>query len=258
MQEKERFEEHHNTEDARPEKYVGHDINKETTEMSLEQQNQSAISDASQEMSSSGAAGKDSARSEVSEKVKKIKDFIISLKREIDEKDKKIKEYEELIKRIAADFDNYKKKVNKEKVEYVRFATKDLVLDLLPVIDNFDRAVEMINSANIDGTAKDLFVGIQLIHKELLNVLMKYGVVKVDVEGKILDPNISEVIEVEEVEVQNEEDKDIVLKEYQKAYKMYDQVIRSAKVKVQKRRKKLENKSQDEKETGSGGVSSSS
>lgn len=257
MQEKEKIEEHHSTEDARPEEYVEHGTSRETTEMNLEQQNKDTTSDASQGVSYSGVE-KDGVRVEASEKVKKIKDFIISLKKEIEEKDKKIKEYEELIKRIAADFDNYRKKVNKEKVEYVRFATKDLVLDLLPVIDNFDRAIEMINSANIDGTAKDLFIGIQLIHKELLNVLMKYGVVKVDVEGKILDPNLSEVIEVEEVEVQDEEDKDIVLKEYQKAYMMYDQVIRPAKVKVQKRRKKLENKSIDEGETESGGVSSSS
>lgn len=253
MQEKERFEEYQNTGEAQNTEDIQHNVGEETSKVDLGQQNQS------QEISSSGSSvNEDNIKTESSEKIRKIKDFIISLKREIDEKDRKIKEYEELIRRIAADFDNYKKKVNKEKVDYVRFATKDLVLDLLPVIDNFDRAVEMINNANIDGAAKDLFVGIQLIHKELLNVLMKYGVVKVDVEGKILDPNISEVIEVEEVEVQDEEEKDIVLKEYQKAYKMYDQVIRSAKVKVQKRRKKKENKSQEERGTGSGGVSSSS
>lgn len=199
-------------------------------------------------------------KEEEKEKVKQIKEFILSLKKQVEEKENKIKEYEDLIKRIAADFDNYKKKVNKEKIEYTRFANKDLILDILPIMDNFDRAISAIENANIPDNIKDLFIGIKLIHKELMNVLMKYGVVSLDVEGKIFDPNISEVIEVEEVEVE-EEDKDIVIKEYLKAYKMYDQVIRPAKVKVQKRRKKKEaegeNKSSPE-DAGDGGVSSSS
>ncbi|MFN4244742.1 MAG: nucleotide exchange factor GrpE [Brevinematia bacterium] len=193
------------------------------------------------------------------DKLKKIKDFIDSLKQQIAEKDKKIKEYEDLIKRLAADFDNYKKKVSKEKIEYTRFANKDLILDLLPIIDNFDRAVSVIENTDLGDNIKDLFVGIKLIHKELINILLKYGVVKVDVEGRIFDPSISEVIEVEEVE--GEDEKDIVVKEYTKAYKMYDQVIRPAKVKVQKRRKKKnneENRSPESGDVGDGGVSSSS
>ncbi|MCX8028750.1 MAG: nucleotide exchange factor GrpE [Brevinematales bacterium] len=194
------------------------------------------------------------------DKVKKIKEFILNLKKEIELKESKIREYEDLIKRLAADFDNYKKKVNKEKVEYVRFATKDFILDLLPIIDNFDRAIESIERANLDDSAKDIFIGIKLIYKELMNVLLKYGVVRIDMEGKIYDPNISEVIEVEEVEVEDD-DKDVVVKEYLKAYKMYDNVIRPGKVKVQKQRKKSKEKNTNninDEGTGSGGVSSSS
>ncbi|MEN2998633.1 MAG: nucleotide exchange factor GrpE [Brevinematia bacterium] len=190
-----------------------------------------------------GEGGENSMDKNVSDKVKQIKEFILSLKQQIEERDRRIKEYEELVRRIAADFDNYKKKVSKEKVEYIRFANKDLVLDLLPIIDNFDRAISAIENSNLDNSAKDLFVGIKLIRKELMNVLLKYGVVSVDVEGKIFDPNISEVIEVEEVESNEGEDKDVVVKEYLKAYKMYDQVIRHAKVKVQKRRRKTEKQS---------------
>ncbi len=196
------------------------------------------------------------------DKVRKIKDFILSLKKDIEQKDKKIKEYEDMIKRLAADFDNYRKRVSKEKIEYTRFANKDLILDLLPIIDNFDRAISAIDSVNLDENLKEIFVGIKLIHKELINVLMKYGVVKIDVEGNIFDPNISEVVEVDEVEIEDEEEKDIVVKEYVKGYKMYDQVIRPAKVKVQKRRKKRKEDNQSDKETsegtGDGGVSSSS
>lgn len=196
------------------------------------------------------------------DKVRKIKDFILSLKKDIEQKDKKIKEYEDMIKRLAADFDNYRKRVSKEKIEYTRFANKDLILDLLPIIDNFDRAISAIDSVNLDENLKEIFVGIKLIHKELINVLMKYGVVKIDVEGNIFDPNISEVVEVDEVEIEDEEEKDIVVKEYVKGYKMYDQVIRPAKVKVQRRRKKRKEDNQSDKETsegtGDGGVSSSS
>ncbi len=193
-------------------------------------------------------------------KLKQIKEFVLSLKQQIEEKDKKIKEYEDLIKRLAADFDNYKKKVNKDKIEYTRFANKDLILDLLPIIDNFDRAISVIENANLNDSIKDLFVGIKLIYKELTNILLKYGVVKVDVEGKIFDPSISEVIEVEEVETE-EEEKEIVIKEYIKAYKMHDQLIRPAKVKVQKRKKKKtteENKSSESGDAEDGGISSSS
>lgn len=194
------------------------------------------------------------------DKVRKVKEFILSLKREIEARDKKIKEYEDLIKRLAADFDNYRKRVSKEKIEYTRFANKDLILDLLPIMDNFDRAISAIDSANLEENVKEIFVGIKLIHKELINILMKYGVVKIDVEGNIFDPNISEVVEVDEVEIDEGEEKDIVVKEYVKGYKMYDQVIRPAKVKVQKRRKKKENSKSDKSEegTGDGGVSSSS
>ncbi|MGB9621886.1 MAG: nucleotide exchange factor GrpE, partial [Brevinematia bacterium] len=88
----------------------------------------------------------------------------------------------------------------------------------------------------------DLFVGIKLVHKELINLLFKYGVVKVDLEGEIFDPNLSEAIEIEEVEIEpHEEEKEIIVKEYLKPYKMYDKVIRAGKVKVQKRKKKKNN-----------------
>jgi molecular chaperone GrpE len=176
------------------------------------------------------------------DKVSKIKEMILSMKREIEEKEKKIKEYEELLKRIAADFDNYKKRVSKEKIEYTRFANKDLILDLLPIIDNFDKAIEVIEKSELLENVKDLFVGIKLVHKELINLLFKYGVVKVDLEGEIFDPNLSEAIEIEEVEIEpHEEEKEIIVKEYLKPYKMYDKVIRAGKVKVQKRKKKKNN-----------------
>lgn len=183
------------------------------------------------------------------EKVEKVKNMILSMKKELEEKEKKIKEYEELLKRLAADFDNYRKKVSKEKVEYTRFANKDLILDLLPIVDNFDKAMEVIEKSEFSEQVKDLFIGIKLVHKELINLLFKYGVVKVDVEGEVFDPNLSEAIEIEEVEIEpHEEEKEVVVKEYLKPYKMYDKVIRTGKVKVQKRKRKQSNNQVDNQE----------
>ncbi len=187
-------------------------------------------------------------KKEITEKIKSI---ISNLKKSIEERDKKIKEYEDLIKRIAADFDNFRKRSQKEKIEYTKFAVKDMVLDLLPVIDNFERAIEVLEKADLKDEVKDLFIGIKLVYKELLNVMMKYGVSRIDIEGKVFDPNISEAIEVEEAEHYDSEE-GIVLKEYIKPYLMYDRVIRLGKVKVG-RKKKISKSTHEENQEEKGG-----
>ncbi len=171
--------------------------------------------------------------------VNKLKALISSFKKEIAERDSKISELRDIATRLAADFDNYRKRVQKEKLEYIKFANKDLILDILPVIDNFDRAIEAIEKANLDGAAKEIFTGIKLVYKELESVLLKYGVEKFSTEGKIFDPNINEVVEFSEVEIEEGDEGDFVEKEFVKPYKMHDQIIRQGKVKViRKRRKK--------------------
>jgi len=170
--------------------------------------------------------------------VNKLKALINSFKKEIAERDNKINELKDIATRLAADFDNYRKRVQKEKLEYIKFANKDLILDMLPVMDNFDRAIEAIEKVNLDGAAKEIFTGIKLVYKELESVLLKYGVERFSTEGKIFDPNINEVVEFSEVEIDEGEEGDFVEKEFIKPYKMHDQVIRQGKVKVVRKKKK--------------------
>lgn len=155
----------------------------------------------------------------------------------IDEKDKvieelkgKIKEYEELIKRLAADFENYKRRVQKEKAEFQRFAVKQLLLDLLFVVDNFERALEAMKKENSD--VNSIREGVELIYKSLQELLSRYGVRPIEAKGQRFDPLIHEALEV----VEGDFEDNIVLEDIQKGYLMYDQVLRQSKVKVGKKK----------------------
>jgi len=233
-------------EEKKVEEVVSEDNSKnESQEFKVSEQIEEGILGEAKESSSNGNDEK-----KVVVDVKKLNAFISSFKKEIEDRDKKINELKDISVRLAADFENYRKRVQKEKVEYTKFANKDLILDILPIMDNFDRAIETIERANLDGTAKEIFTGVKLIYKELESVLLKHGVEKFNTEGKVFDPNINEVIEFSEVEIDEGEEGDFVDKEFLKPYKMHDQVIRHGKVKVV-RKKKKDVKSDSENESGS-------
>ena len=124
--------------------------------------------------------------------------------------------------RLLAEFENYKKRTQKEKEEIYSLAKSDVVTNLLPVIDNFDRAEKVIEDEKVAE-------GVKLIHKQFDEFLKKLGVEEIPAEGCEFDPNLHSAVFHEDVEGEPENTVSEVL---QKGYKLGERVIRHAMVKV--------------------------
>lgn len=128
--------------------------------------------------------------------------------------------------RLMADFQNYKKRVEKEKNDIYAFANEKLVLEVLNVIDNFDRAL----GGEIDKSASEGFVsGMNMIFKQLKEVLEKAGVVEIEALGADFDPNFHNAVMMED---SSEYESGKITAVLQKGYLLNNKVIRPAMVKV--------------------------
>jgi len=129
--------------------------------------------------------------------------------------------------RKAADFENFRKRMIREKQEITDFANQNLLLDLLPVIDDFERAIK---SAETSNDFASFFKGVSMIEKQLSTQLEnKWGLKRFDSEGQPFDPNRHEAIQVEKSPELSEA---VVKEDYLKGYFLKDRVLRFAKVKV--------------------------
>ncbi len=144
-----------------------------------------------------------------------------------DELKKELAEEKDRYVRLNAEFQNYKKRVEREKTDLVKFANERLLSDFLTVLDNMDRALE--NSA--DSPDDKLREGLVMIEKSLKDLLEKNGVEEVEAKGEEFDPELHHAVMTEEVEGTDE---GIVLDVLQKGYKLKGKVIRPAMVKVSK------------------------
>jgi molecular chaperone GrpE len=137
-------------------------------------------------------------------------------------------ERDSLLDRLAraqAEFDNARKRAAKEQQDFRDFATIDSIKSLLPVIDSFERALQAKSEA------ADFRAGVELIYKQLQDVLAKLGVQPISAKGQPFDPHVHEAIEM--VETSNAADHE-VLEEWQRGYKFKDRLLRPAMVKVAK------------------------
>lgn len=148
---------------------------------------------------------------------------------ELEEKSKLLEEYEDLLKRKQAEFENFRKRMQREMEDFRRFATVEMVLDIVNVIDDFERAIEAAKASRDFDTLLD---GIILVEKQLKNLLeTKHGVKTIEAVGMEFDPALHDAIMVEESDQYQE---DTVVENLQKGYMMYNRIIRPAKVKVAK------------------------
>jgi molecular chaperone GrpE len=145
--------------------------------------------------------------------------------------------------RKAAEFENFRKRINREKQEAIDFANQGLLLDLIQIIDDFDRAIKSAGSyaENTGETGADtsqkpqadfvgLYEGIAMIEKRLISQLEnKWGLKRFDSAGEVFDPNRHEAIMMEKSPKVSEP---VVQEDFLKGYTLKDRVIRSAKVKV--------------------------
>ena len=141
------------------------------------------------------------------------------------ELDKALKENEELItrfQRLQADFINYKKRVEKEKDSLVSYGVESLVIEILPILDNFERAMDVENDKE-----DSFFKGIEMIYDGLIGVLNKNGIEEMDALEKPFNPEYHHAVGMED---SKEHDKDTVVRILQKGYIIKDKVIRPAMV----------------------------
>jgi molecular chaperone GrpE len=145
------------------------------------------------------------------------------LEKELKKKSKQIEELESRIRYLQADFENYRKQIDKEKEEFERQANERLIKEMLGITDDFERAVERIK----DKQTKE---GMEMILKNMMNLLEKKGLKRIEALGKKFDPYYHEALLSEK----SDKEEGTILEELQKGYMLHSKVIRHSKVKVAK------------------------
>jgi len=142
--------------------------------------------------------------------------------------EKVVEEKRELYDRLLrkqAEMDNFRKRVQREKEDFLQLANADLIRALLPVVDGFERALRHRDP----GVPKSYYDGMELIHQELLGVLGRAGLTPIETAGKLFDPHMHQAVET--VEAKGHRDQEIV-EELQRGYKLKNRLLRPAIVKV--------------------------
>jgi molecular chaperone GrpE len=152
---------------------------------------------------------------------------IEELKKKVEEKEKEAKDHYDRLLRMAADFENYKKRAVKEKEEWTKFANEELLKSVLPFIDSLDKAVTHAEKA--ENAPMDLIEGLKLTHQQLLQALSKFGLSPVESLGKPFDPSVHEAMMLVETE---QHEPNHVVEEFRKGYLLNDRLLRPATVSV--------------------------
>jgi molecular chaperone GrpE len=133
--------------------------------------------------------------------------------------------------RLYSEFDNYRKRTAKEKMEFTKIATESLIKDLLPVLDDFDRALENIPAETEDEHTKELYNGVLHIHQKFVNTLKKKELTPIEVSiGSDFDLNFQEAIA--SIPAPSEDLKGKIIDVVEKGYMLGDTIIRFSKVVV--------------------------
>ncbi len=146
---------------------------------------------------------------------------------ELDKLNAKVNEANDKYIRLAAEFDNYRRRVAKERLELISTASEDLIKSLLPTLDDCERAMEHLKASDNVEAAKE---GTELIYNKLLSTLKAKGLAEIEAKGKELDTDFQEAVAQFPVEDKNMKNK--VIDVVQKGYTLNGKVIRFAKVVV--------------------------
>ena len=187
-------------------------------EKELEKEKQET--EVSEEKETKEAAASEKENKETSEKEEKASE------KKKDPKDEKIDELNDKLKRSMAEFDNYRKRTDKEKSAMYEIGAKDVIEKILPVIDNFERGLKSIPEDQKGGPVAS---GMEMIYKQLITVLSDLGVTPIEAVGQEFDPNLHNAVMHAEDEELGE---NIIAEEFQKGYKYKDTVLRHSMVKV--------------------------
>jgi molecular chaperone GrpE len=156
------------------------------------------------------------------------------LKERLAKSEEQTKELEDRLLRLAAEFDNYKKRMAKEFGYLIKNANENLILQLLDTLDNFQRALD---SAKTTDDYESLHKGVELIYNHLKEILTKEGLKEIEALGKPFDPNFHEAVTQAE---SDEYDEGIIIEEISRGYMLNDRLLRASKVVVSKGKPKEE------------------
>ncbi len=137
--------------------------------------------------------------------------------------------YIEALRQLQADFENYKKRVVRDQQEYAEMKSTKLIEDLLPVVDNFELAINSLDSN--DKEIKKFKKGVELVYSELFSLLERQGLERIDPEGEEFDPELHDAVMHED---NGEHDTEVVVEVLRQGYKVRGRVLRPAMVKVAK------------------------
>jgi len=125
--------------------------------------------------------------------------------------------------RVRAEFDNFRKRSERERGDFIQFAAMDMVKDVLPVLDDFERALK------VETADREYAKGVELIYQRLFDTLKKIGLEPIETAGKLFDPNVHQA--VERVPTEEAEDQ-AILGEFQRGYNFKGRLLRPAMVRV--------------------------
>lgn len=160
---------------------------------------------------------------ELSAREPETEQHVEELQKELAEEKAKAESYLAGWQRAQADFANFKRRVEAEKEDTIKYANNSFILKILPVLDDFERAF----TAMTDGQAGNgILDGMKLVERKLKNFLESQGVIEIKAVGEPFDPNLHEAV------MQTEGEEGIITKEFEKGYKIKDRIIRPSKVAV--------------------------
>ena len=189
-----------------------------------ELQREAAEAEAAQEKPEEEAA--EDAKEPKEQKEKSEKSFLGKKKKKKDPRDEKIEELEDRVKRQMAEFDNFRKRTEKEKSHMYEVGARDVIEKILPVVDNFERGLAAVPE---EERTNPIIEGMDKIYKQLMTVLTDLGVAPIEAAGQEFDPNLhNAVMHIEDEEL----GENIVAEEFQKGYTYKETVIRHSMVKV--------------------------
>jgi molecular chaperone GrpE len=159
---------------------------------------------------------------------KEIKEDLGETKEASSELKKEEIDYKSKYYYVAAELDNFRKRAEREKENLIKYGNERVLTDLLQVVDNFERTVEMLKHDE-DPKVKNIVVGIDMVQKQFVDALTRHGLTPVQSIGREFDPNFHEAMAQEYAEGSSPNH---VIKEFQKGYTLNGRLIRAAKVVV--------------------------
>jgi len=175
----------------------------------------------------SGEESEDEAPEE-SEKTSEEVSDLEELQQELEDLRERYDELHDKYLRLGAEFDNYKKRTDREFTRQVQFANEELFREVLPILDDLERT---IHATKEESSFEQLKEGIELVYNNFKNILRRRGVEPIESVGEEFDPNLHEAMMVQE---SDDHESKTVIQEFERGYKLGDTVLRHAKVVVSK------------------------